>query len=80
MPFLLKDFERLCSCKVDVIAVGSGQALRLASNGDVDMVLVHDPPAEQNFIREGFESTGKPSWSTISSFWDPHRIPRASSA
>ena len=54
MPFLLKDFERLCSCKVDVIAVGSGQALKLAFNGDVDMVLVHDPPAEQNFIREGF--------------------------
>ncbi len=54
MPFLLKHFEKLCACRVDVIAVGSGQALKLASNGDVDMVLVHDPPAEQNFIREGF--------------------------
>jgi len=39
---------------VDVIAVGSGQALKLAINGDVDMVIVHDPAAEKQFLEDGW--------------------------
>jgi tungstate transport system substrate-binding protein len=39
---------------VDVIAVGTGQALKIASNGDVDMVLVHDPLSEKKFVEDGF--------------------------
>jgi tungstate transport system substrate-binding protein len=54
MPYLLPDFEKKCGCKVDLIAVGSGQALKLASNGDVDMVFVHDPDAESRFVSDGF--------------------------
>jgi tungstate transport system substrate-binding protein len=54
MPYLLQVFEKTCSCKVDVIAVGTGQALKLARNGDVDMVLVHDPAAEKKFLDEGW--------------------------
>jgi tungstate transport system substrate-binding protein len=54
MPYLLPPFEKKCGCKVDIIAVGSGQALKLASNGDVDMVLVHDPLAESKFMNSGF--------------------------
>jgi tungstate transport system substrate-binding protein len=54
MPYLLPHFEKNCNCKVDVIAVGSGQALKLASNGDVDMVLVHDPASEIQFVNNGF--------------------------
>jgi tungstate transport system substrate-binding protein len=54
LPYLLGEFEKKCGCKVDVIAVGTGQALKLASNGDVDMVLVHDPLAEENFMKDGF--------------------------
>lgn len=54
LPYLLPHFEKKCGCKVDVIAVGSGQALKLASNGDVDMVLVHDPLAESKFVNNGF--------------------------
>jgi tungstate transport system substrate-binding protein len=54
MPYLLPDFEKWCACKVDLIAVGSGQALKLASNGDVDMVFVHDPDAEIKFVQSGF--------------------------
>jgi tungstate transport system substrate-binding protein len=53
MPYLLPDFEKKHSCKVDMIAVGSGQALKLASNGDVDMVFVHDPDAESRFVNSG---------------------------
>jgi tungstate transport system substrate-binding protein len=54
MPYLLSRFEPKCSCKVDVIAVGSGQALKHASNGDVDMILVHDPDSEKEFVEKGF--------------------------
>ncbi len=54
LPYLLGHFEKKCSCKVDVIAVGTGQALKLAANGDVDMVLVHDPAAEEKFVSDGW--------------------------
>ncbi|MCY4338349.1 MAG: substrate-binding domain-containing protein, partial [Gammaproteobacteria bacterium] len=40
--------------RVDVIAVGTGKALRLGENGDVDVLLVHAPAAEQAFIEQGF--------------------------
>jgi tungstate transport system substrate-binding protein len=54
LPYLLPHFEKLCGCRVDVIAVGTGQALKIASNGDVDMVLVHDPISEKKFMDDGF--------------------------
>ncbi|MEX2524665.1 MAG: substrate-binding domain-containing protein [Gammaproteobacteria bacterium] len=47
-------FEKQYGIKVDVIAVGTGKALRLARNGDVDMVLVHAPEAELKFVNEGY--------------------------
>jgi len=46
-------FEDQCDCKVDVIAVGTGKALRLGENGDVDIVFVHAPPAEKRFVEAG---------------------------
>lgn len=54
MRYLLPHFEEKHSCKVDVIAVGTGQALKIASNGDVDMVLVHAPSLEKRFLDDGF--------------------------
>ncbi len=54
LAYLLGPFEKLCNCRVDVIAVGTGQALRLASNGDVDLVIVHDPQGEKKFVDDGF--------------------------
>jgi tungstate transport system substrate-binding protein len=54
MPYLLPVFEKECRCRVDMIAVGSGQALKLAGNGDVDMVIVHDPAAEKKFQEDGY--------------------------
>ncbi len=47
-------FESAAGIKVDVIAVGTGKALRLAQNGDVDLVMVHAPSAEKKFIEDGF--------------------------
>jgi tungstate transport system substrate-binding protein len=54
LPYLLPHFEKKCGCTVDVIAVGTGQALKLASNGDVDMVLVHAPDLESKFVSDGY--------------------------
>ena len=51
---LLPPFEARTGIKVQVLAVGTGQALRLARNGDVDAVLVHDQEAENKFMQEGF--------------------------
>jgi len=47
-------FEEKYNVKIDVIAVGTGKAIRLAKNGDVDVVLVHAPKAEFKFIEEGY--------------------------
>ncbi len=51
---LLPPFEKRHGVKVDVIAVGTGKALRLAENGDVDVVLVHAREAEERFVAAGF--------------------------
>jgi len=37
-----------------VVAVGTGQALDMARRGDADIVFVHDQPAEEKFVAEGF--------------------------
>ena len=51
---LLPPFEEKFKIKVDVIAVGTGKALKLGENGDVDIVLVHARAAEDKFIEEGY--------------------------
>ena len=50
---LLPAFEKQTGYRVHVIAVGTGKALRMARDGDVDVVLVHAPKAEQAFVKEG---------------------------
>lgn len=51
---LLPPFEKQCNCKVDVIAVGTGKALKLGEAGDVDVVLVHARELEDKFVAEGY--------------------------
>ncbi|MBK5094261.1 MAG: substrate-binding domain-containing protein, partial [Deltaproteobacteria bacterium] len=51
---LLPPFERQCRCKVDVIAVGTGKALKLGEAGDVDVVFVHARKFEEKFVADGF--------------------------
>lgn len=51
---LLPVFERRSGIKVRVVALGTGQALDVARRGDADAVLVHDRPAEDKFVAEGF--------------------------
>jgi tungstate transport system substrate-binding protein len=51
---LLPPFEKKNNCKVDVISVGTGKALKLGERGDVDVVLVHARKAEDKFVADGF--------------------------
>lgn len=53
LKFLLPEFEAQAKLKVHVIAVGTGKALELARNGDVDVTLVHARPSEDKFVAEG---------------------------
>jgi tungstate transport system substrate-binding protein len=50
---LLPPFEKMLGVRVDVIAVGTGKALALGRNGDVDVVLVHARSAEDQFVKDG---------------------------
>ena len=54
MEYLLPEFTKESAIEVQVIAVGTGKALRLGREGDVDIVLVHARNAEQDFIDGGF--------------------------
>lgn len=54
LAYLLPHFEKQTGYKVHVIAVGTGKALRMGRDGDVDVLLVHAPAAEQRLIDEGF--------------------------
>lgn len=51
---LLPMFEKESGYRVHVIAVGTGKALRLAREGDVDVVLVHARAAEDRLVADGF--------------------------
>lgn len=51
---LLPPFEEANNVVIDVIAVGTGQALELGRNGDVDVVMVHAPSLEEEFVAEGY--------------------------
>ncbi|MGH6954969.1 MAG: substrate-binding domain-containing protein [Alphaproteobacteria bacterium] len=51
--YLLPVFEEKAGIKVHVIALGTGQAIRLGEKGDADALLVHDTEAERKFVAEG---------------------------
>jgi len=51
---LIPPFEDRTGLKVDVIAAGTGQALKLGQAGDVDLVLVHARASEDAFVAAGY--------------------------
>jgi tungstate transport system substrate-binding protein len=53
LTHILPLFKKASGIDVRVVALGTGQALDVARRGDADLVLVHDPDAEQKFIDEG---------------------------
>ncbi len=51
---ILPLFKQKTGIEVKVVALGTGQALDAARRGDADVVLVHDRPAEDKFVAEGY--------------------------
>ena len=50
---LVPAFETTSDCSVKTVAVGSGQALDLGARGQADVLLVHSPDAEEQFMKQG---------------------------
>ncbi|MEW6753213.1 MAG: substrate-binding domain-containing protein [Candidatus Latescibacterota bacterium] len=53
LDHLLPPFEQAHGIQVHVLSTGTGKALRLAENGDVDLILVHDRQDEERFVAQG---------------------------
>lgn len=51
---ILPKFRKKTGIEVRVVAVGTGQAIRNAANGDGDVLLVHSRPSEEKFVADGF--------------------------
>ncbi|MEA2819421.1 MAG: tungstate transport system substrate-binding protein [Bradyrhizobium sp.] len=54
---ILPQFTATTGITVNVVAQGTGKALDTARRGDADLLLVHDPEAERQFMDEGHGST-----------------------
>lgn len=52
--YYLPLFREQTGIDVRVVAVGTGQAIKLGENGDADVLLVHDRAGEMKFIEQGF--------------------------
>jgi len=59
---LIPAFEKTAryGVTVEVIAVGTGQAIRLAKKGEADLLFVHDPFREEKFVAEGYGVNRRP--------------------
>jgi tungstate transport system substrate-binding protein len=63
---LLPVYEKAAGAKVDVIAVGTGAAFKLARDGNADLLLVHDEKSEEEFIAAGDGRERRPfCWNTF---------------
>ena len=51
---ILPMFKEKTGIEVRVVAVGTGQAIRLAEHGDADVLLVHHKPSELKFVAAGY--------------------------
>lgn len=54
LDHIIPIFEEKYNARVDVIAVGTGQALFIGESGDADILLVHAPNLEIEFVKHGF--------------------------
>ena len=56
---LVPRFEKDSGCSVKTVAVGSGEALELGERGDADVLLVHSPAAEEEYMQGGHGTSRK---------------------
>jgi len=54
LDYLLPKFTAMTGIEVRVVAVGTGQAIKNARNGDGDVLLVHAKASEEKFVADGF--------------------------
>lgn len=54
LDYLLPIFKEDTGIDVKVVAVGTGEALKLGENGDADCLLVHAKEKEEEFIKNGY--------------------------
>lgn len=54
LEYLAPLFQKAAGVELQWVAVGTGKALELGRNGDVDVLFVHDPQSEQKFMDGGF--------------------------
>jgi len=56
LDVLIPGFETQTGFTVQIVAVGSGQALKMGEQGNADVLLVHSPASEKTFMDNGFGS------------------------
>ena len=54
LDVLLPAFTEKTGYNVQLVAVGSGQALKIGAEGNADVILLHSPAAEKQFMLDGF--------------------------
>jgi len=52
--YILPTIEKETGVRVHVVAVGTGAAIKLARNGDADVLMVHHKPSEEKFVSDGY--------------------------
>ncbi len=70
--------------RVEIVAVGTGKAIRIAKKGEADMLFVHDPFREEKFVAEGYGVNRRAvmhnDFALVGPAGDPARIRRARTA
>lgn len=54
LDFILPQFKKQYGLGIQVIAVGTGMAIRLGKDGDVDLILIHNREAGDKFVKEAY--------------------------
>jgi tungstate transport system substrate-binding protein len=54
LDYLAPKFKEATGIELKWTATGTGKALKLGQNCDVDILMVHAPPAEKKFVTDGF--------------------------
>jgi len=54
LDYIIPMFEEETGIQVDVVAVGTGQALEMGKNGEADILLVHSKKSEEEFVAQGY--------------------------
>jgi len=60
LDMIIPEFEDAYPYRVKTIAVGSGEALEMGKRGDADVLLVHSPSAELDFMKDGYGQSRRP--------------------